>query len=192
MTTLTGSGARAGRRAASSRRWPHGGPHSALARVRGGGAGGRSTRRLTRAFCRPTLSRAAPWVRSIRLGFLGAWPFRCEDPRSRALDYLGFSCPNLYFSMGYAVSGAKIFSRAPLRGGRPDGTEACGLGMWKRRIVHEARLILFLIFCNRLLCELFPFGRPQIQKQLASAGKIWCLLSTIVAIQLAGCKATVA
>jgi hypothetical protein len=29
-------------------------------------------------------------VRSIRLGFLGRWLFRCEDPRSWGLDFLGF------------------------------------------------------------------------------------------------------
>jgi hypothetical protein len=29
-------------------------------------------------------------IRSIRLDFLGPWPFRCEDPRSWVLDRLGF------------------------------------------------------------------------------------------------------
>jgi hypothetical protein len=45
-------------------------------------------------------------VRSIRLGFLGPWPFRCEDPAYEhwiVLDFLGFSRPNRYFSMGYAA-----------------------------------------------------------------------------------------
>jgi hypothetical protein len=40
------------------------------------------------------------------LGFLGPWSFRCEDPAYEgwiSLDFLGFSRPNLYFSMGYAA-----------------------------------------------------------------------------------------
>jgi hypothetical protein len=29
-------------------------------------------------------------VRSIRLDFLGAWPFRCENPADWCFDFLGF------------------------------------------------------------------------------------------------------
>ena len=50
--------------------------------------------------------RAATLVRSIRLGFLRSWPFRCEAPayeRWIVLDFLGFSRPNRDFSMGYAA-----------------------------------------------------------------------------------------
>jgi hypothetical protein len=49
-------------------------------------------------------SRPATPVRSIRLGFLGPDPFRCEDPHNEGwivLDFLGFSRPNRDFSMGY-------------------------------------------------------------------------------------------
>jgi hypothetical protein len=38
----------------------------------------------------PSRLRAAALAWSIRLGFLGSWPFRCEGPRSGALDFLGF------------------------------------------------------------------------------------------------------
>src|ERR1700683_2882228 len=54
-------------------------------------------------------------VRSIRLGFLGPWPFRCEDPARRgwiSLDFLGFSRPNRDFSMGYADFSGDNLSRA--------------------------------------------------------------------------------
>jgi hypothetical protein len=50
--------------------------------------------------------RGGPRYRSglIRLGFLGPWPFRSEDPDSEgwiSLDFLGFSRPNRDFSMSY-------------------------------------------------------------------------------------------
>jgi hypothetical protein len=48
--------------------------------------------------------RAATLVRSIRLGFLGSWLFRCENRDQEgwiSLDFLGFSRPNRDLSMGY-------------------------------------------------------------------------------------------
>jgi len=48
----------------------------------------------------------APAPSRFGLGFLGLWPFRCEDPdyeRWISLDFLGFSRPNRYFSMGYGT-----------------------------------------------------------------------------------------
>jgi hypothetical protein len=46
------------------------------------------------------------------LGFLGASPFRPEDPHLLLLVFLGFSRPNRDFSMGYAGFLRENFSRA--------------------------------------------------------------------------------
>jgi hypothetical protein len=99
----------------------------------------------------------------FRLDFLSAWPFRCEGPAYECwivLDFLGFSRPNLDFSMGYAACRRKLISRALFRR-RSAGTGACGLGMRKRRIVHGASLTQFLFICKRLSSEPFPFRPPQ-------------------------------
>jgi hypothetical protein len=50
---------------------------------------------------------------SVRLDFLGAWPFFSEDPDYVgwiSLDFLGFSRPNRDFSTGYADKSVKSFS----------------------------------------------------------------------------------
>src|SRR5215471_11364929 len=66
-----------------------------------------------------------------RLGFLGLSPFRRKSPDFKPwifLDFLGFSRPNLDFSMGYEDKSAKDFSsRSPVRrqGRRP---RSCGSG----------------------------------------------------------------
>ena len=72
-------------------------------------------------------------VRPIRLGFLGPWPFRCEDPRLEGwivLDFLGFSRPNLDFSMDYEAFSGKNFSLSLSAGAetpeREPGVLACG------------------------------------------------------------------
>jgi DNA-binding transcriptional ArsR family regulator len=53
-------------------------------------------------------------IRSMRLGFLGPWPFRCENPADESwisLDFLGFSRPDRDFSMDYeALSEETFFS----------------------------------------------------------------------------------
>jgi hypothetical protein len=62
-----------------------------------------------------------------RLGFLGSWLFRCENPDYEgwiSLEFLGFSRPNRDFSMGYADFWRKKISRAllPLGRRRRDGS----------------------------------------------------------------------
>ena len=53
-----------------------------------------------------------------RLGFLGSWLFRCEDPDHEGCDFLGLSRHNRDFSMGYVGFSAKKISRALLPLGR--------------------------------------------------------------------------
>jgi hypothetical protein len=53
--------------------------------------------------------------RTIHLGFLGPWPFRCENPVHEGwivLDFLGFSRSNQDFSMGYAARNTETFFSA--------------------------------------------------------------------------------
>jgi len=59
---------------------------------------------------RPSRSAPTTSVRSIRLGFLGSWPFRYGNHLFRVLDFLGFSRPNRAFSMGYAGFSLENFS----------------------------------------------------------------------------------
>src|SRR5260370_20962037 len=64
------------------------------------------------------------------------------------LDFLGFSRPNLYFSIGYERFRGKNFSRPfPCRSRRPEREPAVE-AMWKVRL-HQARLNYLLIFRNR-------------------------------------------
>jgi hypothetical protein len=63
----------------------------------------------------PALGGAAGVNPSIPLDFLGSRPFRYKGPDSEgwiSLDFLGFSRPNLYLSMGYAGFRGKQISRA--------------------------------------------------------------------------------
>jgi hypothetical protein len=65
-------------------------------------------------------------ARSIRLGFLGAWPFRHETQAFGywiSLDFLGFSRPNRDFSMGYTTFffAGRIFARPFSAQERHDG-----------------------------------------------------------------------
>jgi hypothetical protein len=86
------------------------------------------------------------------------------------LDFLGFSRPNLDFSMGYKGFSAYDFSMAFEAPGGESKALACGGG----RIVHEATLIQFLIFC-KILPESLSSGRSpsaaSIQKPLAVSSK---------------------
>jgi hypothetical protein len=58
-----------------------------------------------------------------RLGFLGSWLFRCENPDYESwisLDFLGFSRPNIDFSMGYVgFLAEENFSRSFAAGAAP-------------------------------------------------------------------------
>jgi hypothetical protein len=71
------------------------------------------------------------------------------------LDFLGFSRPNLDFSMGYKGFSAYDFSMAFEAPGGESKALACGGG----RIVHEATLIQFLIFC-KILPESLSSANP--------------------------------
>jgi hypothetical protein len=67
------------------------------------------------------------------------------------LDFLGFSRQNRDFSMGYAGFCGEKISRAffrRLRGAA--GQELTAEAIRKRRLVHGASLIQFLIFCKKL------------------------------------------
>jgi hypothetical protein len=93
-------------------------------------------------------------VQSIRLGFLGAWPFRCESPADEGwifLDFLGCSRPNLDFSMGYTAFSAENFSRALLRGARPAGTGACGRGHAEAQDCSWGKLNLISDFLQEIV-----------------------------------------
>jgi hypothetical protein len=61
------------------------------------------------------------------LDSLGAWLFRCEDPDNEgwiSLDFLGFSRPNLDFSMGYVgFLAEENFSRSFAAGAAAPGLE---------------------------------------------------------------------
>jgi hypothetical protein len=74
------------------------------------------------------------------------------------LDFLGFSRPNLDFSMGYTGFSLKKFSRPlPWTFEPPERTaadEVC-----KGRLVHAASLTLFLILRNWLSRQPFRFRR---------------------------------
>jgi hypothetical protein len=89
-------------------------------------------------------SGAATSVRSIRLGFLGRWPFRCEDPRSWGLDFLGFSwilsSESKFFNGLRGFLPEEYFS--PLFPGVMKAQQRAPAveGMRKRRIVHGASL----------------------------------------------------
>jgi hypothetical protein len=72
-----------------------------------------------------------------------------------SLDFLGFSRPNLGFSMGCADFSAKKFSRRFCR-----SVEARNVSLrfaYGARIAHRPSLTEFRIFCNRLWSEPFPF-----------------------------------
>jgi hypothetical protein len=97
----------------------------------------------------------------VDLGFLGPRPFRSERPALVGwilLDFLGFSRPNLDFSMGYADFCRKNISRAFSVAIAAPEREPAVEAMRKRRIIHGASLTWFLIICNRLSSAPFPSG----------------------------------
>src|SRR6202044_3002777 len=141
---------------------------SAGGSARGPGGSRRKARRSANARRWASKSRAcaeradALLVRSVRLGFLGVWPFGREGPAVGGwipLDFLGFSRPNRDFSMGYTDFHGKNFllpfSAWP--GNHRNWRQ--GFGMRKRGIVHGASLSRLLIFCKELSPGPFPSGR---------------------------------
>jgi hypothetical protein len=58
---------------------------------------------------RPSRSAPTTSVQSIRLGFLGDWPFRYGNLLFGVLDFLGFSRANRAFSMGYEGFSLEVF-----------------------------------------------------------------------------------
>ena len=94
-------------------------------------------------------SRPRRWAGRSVWVFLAAGHFAAKTPADACwivLDFLGFSRPNLEFSMGYEAFSGKSFSLSLSAGAERRGTGACGLSLRKGRIVHGASLIYFLIF----------------------------------------------
>jgi hypothetical protein len=82
-------------------------------------------------------------VPSIRLGFLGSWPFRREIPIQTCwiiLDLLGFSRPNRDFSMGYTDKSAESFSSRFFPGIGGAGSGPGGLGARESGVGHRESL----------------------------------------------------
>ena len=59
--------------------------------------------------------------------------------------------------MGYTGFSAEEILRALRRGGGSVGMGASFVGVQMRRTLHQTRLANFLIPCNELLSERFPF-----------------------------------
>ena len=77
-------------------------------------------------------------IRSMRLGFLGPWPFRCENPADEgwiSLDFLGFSRPNRDFSMGYGALSEETFFSALFPALRGAERECSVEAVRKRRLL---------------------------------------------------------
>jgi hypothetical protein len=106
----------------------------------------------------PSRRRSATLVRSIRLGFRGSWPFRCEDPAHEGWISLD-SLVRIETFQGLRSLKRGICFSALFRGVTSAGKGAAVEAMRKHRIVHGASLTQFLIFCKRLSSEPFPFGR---------------------------------
>jgi hypothetical protein len=96
-----------------------------------------------------------------------SWPL-AVSLRKPPLMAVGFSWISLdslvrieTFQRVTRLEAEKSFSSRFFHGVRSAPTGACALGIRKRRLVHGASLPQFLIFCNRLSSEPFPFGRPD-------------------------------
>jgi hypothetical protein len=59
---------------------------------------------------------------------------------------------------GLRGKSADLFFRGPSPPRETCRDGACGRGHAEHRIIHEASLTAFLIFCNELSSELLPFG----------------------------------
>jgi hypothetical protein len=114
--------------------------------------------------------------RSIRLGFLGRWPFRCEDPQLSGLDSLGFpwilSCESSFFNGLCGIKRGQFFlALFPWLSKRRDGRTQ-SRATRKRRIVHGASLLQFRNFSNN--CH--PFqpsqskARARVERRRRSCG----------------------
>jgi hypothetical protein len=116
--------------------------------------------RLPRAFACGTRFMAGP---SDAFGFSWTLAVSVRKPRSDVLDFLGFPwILSSESSLFNGLSGIKRRSFFPRR--FPQALEArewdpCGFGRPKRRIVHRASLIQFLIFCKNLSSQPLLLGR---------------------------------
>jgi hypothetical protein len=99
------------------------------------------------------------------LGFLGAGPFRCENPENEgliSLDFLGFSRPNRTFSMGYTGKPTKVFSRrfsVMLRGA---GTAARGRERAEEQNCSWADLNLLPVFPQQIVVSAAPYRQRRL------------------------------
>ena len=98
--------------------------------------------------------------RSGRLGFLGGWPFGCENLVFRgwkSLDFLGSPSESSLFNGLHGIFGEKILA--------PFGPKGAASAVWALRSGHaEGRIISWgelalLIFCKRLSPLSFPLSR---------------------------------
>jgi hypothetical protein len=87
-----------------------------------------------------------------------------------SLDFLGFSRPNRYFSMGYAGFSLKEISPRPFAIGGSVGAAPTVSGMRKRRIVHTVKLNLISVFLQDIVTLGRSLSLASIQKQPAPAG----------------------
>ena len=96
-------------------------------------------------------------VRSIRLGFLGLWRFRCERPLHEpwiVLDCLGF--PWILSSESRLFNGLRGLKRgkfflSPFPGVRSAGTGACGRGHAEAQDCSRAKLTLVSDFLQEIV-----------------------------------------
>jgi hypothetical protein len=93
-------------------------------------------------------------IRRVHLDFLGLWPFGCENPRFRVLDFLGF--PWILSSESIHINGLRwIFAEKFFLGVFPLGGFTLRRGspilvVRKGKLVHGASLPYFLLFWNQL------------------------------------------
>ena len=111
-------------------------------------------------------------ARSIRLGFLGAWPFRWESP-SRVLDCLGF--PWILSSESRLFNGLRglkreTFFSALVPGVRSAGTGACGRGYAEAQDYSWGKLNLASDFPQEIVVRIVSFSAASIHRQLAIGG----------------------
>jgi hypothetical protein len=99
-------------------------------------------------------------VRAIRLDFLGAGPFRCENPRWGVLDFLGFPRLNLVFSTGYADESGNDFFSALFRGLSSAGIATT---VWHRGVQDFSwgKLNLVSDFLQDIVVRAAPFRLPR-------------------------------
>jgi hypothetical protein len=92
------------------------------------------------------------------LDFLGAWPFRRENPNSRLLDFLGF--PWILSSESRLINGLRGIKRGNFFVAAFSALKAAdgGRGHAEARIIHGASLSPLPIFRNGLSFRNLPLG----------------------------------